>query len=195
MYVFIYDLLRWTFYNWERAWNNDKYMVPSWACKTQMIIILYTLLVWVFGVWVRQRAKKRDTITQRRLLMKNQLESMQRPVHSVKLTNKQVYSLCFTWSSKQEKYSCNASIHSCSSTRIVYLFRLTCTWFHALTWSRSSSWHSWVRTPWKDVTGIQECQMPTQLVPPRGQVILSNSRHYMNGSLSLLHPLQSRQGV
>ena len=39
MYVFIYDLLRWTFYNWERAWNNDKYMVPSWACKTQMIII------------------------------------------------------------------------------------------------------------------------------------------------------------
>ena len=40
MYVFIYDLLRWTFYNWERAWNNDKYMVPSWACKTQMIIII-----------------------------------------------------------------------------------------------------------------------------------------------------------
>ena len=37
----------------------------------------------------------RDTITQRRLLMKDQLESMMRPVHSLKLTNKRVsYNYC-----------------------------------------------------------------------------------------------------
>ena len=30
--------------------------------------------------------------------------------------------------------------------------------------------------------------MPSQLVPPRSQVMLSNSRHYMKDSLSLFHP-------
>ena len=75
-----------------------------------------------------------------------------------------MYCSCFTWSNKQENYFYNASMHSCSRIRIVCLFRLTCTGFRALTWSWSSSWHSWVKTLWKDVTGIQECQMLTQLV-------------------------------
>ena len=56
-------------------------------------------------------------------------------------------------------------MHSCSSIKIVCLFRLTCDGSQALTWSWSSSWPSWIGTSWKDVTGLQEGQMPSQLVP------------------------------
>ena len=93
--------------------------------------------------------------------------------HSWKLINKKVsydssgtgcVLFMFYMIKHARNYSYNASMHRCSSIRIVCLFRLTCTGFLALTWSWSSSWHSWVRTPWKDVTGIQECQMLTQLV-------------------------------
>ena len=35
-----------------------------------------------------------------------------------------VYCSCFTSSSRQENYSCNASVHNCNSTRIVLSFQI-----------------------------------------------------------------------
>ena len=88
----------------------------------------------------------------------------------------------------------NVRVHSCSDIKIVCLFRLTCEVSQALTWSWSSSWPSWIGTSWKDVTGVQEGQMPSQLVPPRSQAMLTNSRHYIKDSLSLFHTHPCSQG-